>query len=138
MRELIDSQRYETRDDFTVVLQPFMRELHLPMTEVRRPPPDAFPATSSSTRVRPSPSFLPLIEERPPRSLLLHARLFPSQPEGSHPHGSRSLEQHGRICSHIVHPKPFASLLIVTHRPSLSWSQWATRLSRRTLKPASS
>ncbi|CAN9502403.1 unnamed protein product [Ophioblennius macclurei] len=33
MRELVDSQRYETRNDFTVVLQPFFREIVLPMQE---------------------------------------------------------------------------------------------------------
>lgn len=94
MRELVDSKRYETHDGFTVVLQPFMREVYLPMTEVRRPPPDACLAARVSQSIT---QFSPLIEGRPPWSLLLHPRLLPSQPEGSHPDGSRSLEQHGRI-----------------------------------------
>lgn len=35
MRELIDSGRYDTHDNFTVILQPFMREIYLPRLEVR-------------------------------------------------------------------------------------------------------
>lgn len=35
MRELVDSGRYDTHDNFTVVLQPFMREVYLPRLEVR-------------------------------------------------------------------------------------------------------
>ncbi|XP_035529318.1 phospholipase B1, membrane-associated [Morone saxatilis] len=37
MRELIDSGRYDTHDNFTVVLQPFFREIFLPMLEDGRP-----------------------------------------------------------------------------------------------------
>ncbi|XP_040916146.1 phospholipase B1, membrane-associated-like [Toxotes jaculatrix] len=37
MRELIDSGRYDTHDNFTVVLQPFFREVFLPMSEDGRP-----------------------------------------------------------------------------------------------------
>ncbi|KAF7661858.1 hypothetical protein LDENG_00251670 [Lucifuga dentata] len=37
MRELIDSGRYDTHDDFTVVLQPFFREVFLPRLEDGRP-----------------------------------------------------------------------------------------------------
>lgn len=44
MRQLIDSGRYDTHDNFTVILQPFMREIHLPRLEVRRRPPDPFMA----------------------------------------------------------------------------------------------
>ena len=35
LKELIDSGRYDTRDDFTVVLQPHMRDL-LPPKDVSR------------------------------------------------------------------------------------------------------
>lgn len=37
MRQLIDSGRYDTHDNFTVILQPFMREVHLPMLENGHP-----------------------------------------------------------------------------------------------------
>ncbi|XP_054470588.1 phospholipase B1, membrane-associated [Anoplopoma fimbria] len=37
MRELIDSGRYDTHDNFTVVLQPFLREVFLPKLEDGRP-----------------------------------------------------------------------------------------------------
>ncbi|XP_069008959.1 phospholipase B1, membrane-associated-like [Embiotoca jacksoni] len=37
MRELIDSGRYDTQDNFTVVLQPFFREVVLPRLEDGRP-----------------------------------------------------------------------------------------------------
>ncbi|XP_034419198.1 phospholipase B1, membrane-associated [Cyclopterus lumpus] len=37
MRELIDSGRYDTHDNFTVVLQPFLREVILPRLEDGRP-----------------------------------------------------------------------------------------------------
>ncbi|KAJ4938911.1 hypothetical protein JOQ06_028377 [Pogonophryne albipinna] len=37
MRELIDSGRYDTHDNFTVVLQPFLREIYLPKLEDGRP-----------------------------------------------------------------------------------------------------
>ncbi|XP_013865194.1 phospholipase B1, membrane-associated [Austrofundulus limnaeus] len=37
MRELIDSGRYDTHDNFTVVLQPFFREIFLPILEDGRP-----------------------------------------------------------------------------------------------------
>ncbi|XP_023256754.1 phospholipase B1, membrane-associated-like [Seriola lalandi dorsalis] len=37
MRELIDSGRYDTHDNFTVVLQPFFREVFLPLLEDGRP-----------------------------------------------------------------------------------------------------
>ncbi|XP_073339779.1 phospholipase B1, membrane-associated-like [Pagrus major] len=37
MRELIDSGRYDTRVNFTVVLQPFLREVYLPRLEDGRP-----------------------------------------------------------------------------------------------------
>ncbi|KAK2826410.1 hypothetical protein Q5P01_020624 [Channa striata] len=37
MRELIDSGRYDTHNNFTVVLQPFFREVFLPMLEDGRP-----------------------------------------------------------------------------------------------------
>ncbi|XP_039992557.1 phospholipase B1, membrane-associated isoform X1 [Xiphias gladius] len=37
MRELIDSGRYDTHDNFTVVLQPLMREVFLPTLEDGRP-----------------------------------------------------------------------------------------------------
>ncbi|AWP16316.1 putative phospholipase B1 membrane-associated [Scophthalmus maximus] len=37
MRELLDSGRYDTRDNFTVVLQPFMRDIVLPKLENGRP-----------------------------------------------------------------------------------------------------
>uniref|UniRef100_A0A8C4DXS8 Phospholipase B1, membrane-associated n=1 Tax=Dicentrarchus labrax TaxID=13489 RepID=A0A8C4DXS8_DICLA len=37
MRELIDSGRYDTHDNFTVVLQPFFREIYLPLLEDGRP-----------------------------------------------------------------------------------------------------
>ncbi|XP_041109783.1 phospholipase B1, membrane-associated-like [Polyodon spathula] len=36
-RELVDSGRYDTRDDFTVVLQPFFRDLQLPLLSDGRP-----------------------------------------------------------------------------------------------------
>uniref|UniRef100_A0AAQ6IS46 Phospholipase B1, membrane-associated n=1 Tax=Anabas testudineus TaxID=64144 RepID=A0AAQ6IS46_ANATE len=36
MRELIDSGRYDTHNNFTVVLQPFFREVFLPLQEVGR------------------------------------------------------------------------------------------------------
>lgn len=35
MRELIDSGRYDTHDNFTVVLQPFFREIFLPKLQVK-------------------------------------------------------------------------------------------------------
>lgn len=35
MRQLIDSGRYDTHENFTVVLQPFMRDIYLPRLEVR-------------------------------------------------------------------------------------------------------
>ncbi len=34
MRELVESGRYDTHDNFTVVLQPFFRNVFLPMLEV--------------------------------------------------------------------------------------------------------
>lgn len=34
MRELVESGRYDTHDDFTVVLQPFFRNVFLPVLEV--------------------------------------------------------------------------------------------------------
>ncbi|XP_026194756.1 phospholipase B1, membrane-associated-like [Anabas testudineus] len=37
MRELIDSGRYDTHNNFTVVLQPFFREVFLPLQENGRP-----------------------------------------------------------------------------------------------------
>nr|XP_057947324.1 phospholipase B1, membrane-associated [Doryrhamphus excisus] len=37
MRELVDSGRYDTHDNFTVVLQPFFREVFLPTLEDGRP-----------------------------------------------------------------------------------------------------
>ncbi|XP_058472096.1 phospholipase B1, membrane-associated [Solea solea] len=37
MRELVDSGRYDTHDNFTVVLQPFFREVFLPILEDGRP-----------------------------------------------------------------------------------------------------
>ncbi|CAB1427850.1 unnamed protein product [Pleuronectes platessa] len=37
MRELIDTGRYDTQDNFTVVLQPFMRKIVLPTLEDGRP-----------------------------------------------------------------------------------------------------
>ncbi|XP_062254116.1 phospholipase B1, membrane-associated [Platichthys flesus] len=37
MRELIDTGRYDTRDNFSVVLQPFMRKIILPTLEDGRP-----------------------------------------------------------------------------------------------------
>ncbi|KAK5857601.1 hypothetical protein PBY51_010836 [Eleginops maclovinus] len=37
MRDLIDSGRYDTHDNFTVVLQPFLREIYLPKLEDGRP-----------------------------------------------------------------------------------------------------
>ncbi|XP_071353860.1 phospholipase B1, membrane-associated isoform X2 [Trachinotus anak] len=37
IRELIDSGRFDTRDNFTVVLQPFFREVFLPVVEDGRP-----------------------------------------------------------------------------------------------------
>lgn len=42
MRQLIDSGRYDTHDNFTVILQPFMREVYLPKLEVRGQPPATF------------------------------------------------------------------------------------------------
>ncbi|XP_069055272.1 phospholipase B1, membrane-associated isoform X2 [Lepisosteus oculatus] len=36
-QELVDSGRYDARDDFTVVLQPFFRQLELPLLEDGRP-----------------------------------------------------------------------------------------------------
>uniref|UniRef100_A0A8P4GK60 Phospholipase B1, membrane-associated n=1 Tax=Dicentrarchus labrax TaxID=13489 RepID=A0A8P4GK60_DICLA len=36
-KELIDSGRYDTHDNFTVVLQPFFREIYLPLLEDGRP-----------------------------------------------------------------------------------------------------
>lgn len=43
MRQLIDSGRYDTHENFTVVLQPFMRDINLPRLEVRADPPETFP-----------------------------------------------------------------------------------------------
>ncbi|XP_068608218.1 phospholipase B1, membrane-associated-like [Brachionichthys hirsutus] len=37
MRALVDSGRYETHDNFTVVLQPFLREIYLPRLDDGRP-----------------------------------------------------------------------------------------------------
>ncbi len=34
MRELVESGRYDTHDNFTVVLQPFFRNVFLPVLEV--------------------------------------------------------------------------------------------------------
>lgn len=104
MRELIDSGRYDSRINFTVVLQPFLREVYLPRLEVR--------AERHGTifflllfclviivkvfkNVIPTSPFF--FKGRPARPLVLLTRLLPSQPESSHPHGSSSLEQHGRI-----------------------------------------
>lgn len=42
MRQLIDSGRYDTHENFTVVLQPFMREIYLPRLEVRADTLDTF------------------------------------------------------------------------------------------------
>lgn len=46
MRELIDSGRYDTHNNFTVILQPFMREIYLPRLEVRADTPETFTAFS--------------------------------------------------------------------------------------------
>lgn len=34
MRELVESGRYDTREDFSVVLQPFFHDTRLPILEV--------------------------------------------------------------------------------------------------------
>lgn len=39
MRELVDSGRYDTHSNFTVVVQPFFREVMLPLLEVRHTAP---------------------------------------------------------------------------------------------------
>lgn len=39
MRELVESGRYDTREDFSVVLQPFFHDTRLPILEVCSLPP---------------------------------------------------------------------------------------------------
>lgn len=39
MRELVESGRYDTREDFSVVLQPFFHNIRLPALEVGPCPP---------------------------------------------------------------------------------------------------
>lgn len=39
LQALIDSGKYDTREDFTVIIQPFLRDSVLPYTEVNCPPP---------------------------------------------------------------------------------------------------
>lgn len=39
MRELVESGRYDTREDFSVVLQPFFHNIRLPFLEVCSLPP---------------------------------------------------------------------------------------------------
>lgn len=38
VRELVASGRYDTREDFSVVLQPFFHDIRLPVLEVRSQP----------------------------------------------------------------------------------------------------
>lgn len=137
MRELVDSGRYDTHDNFTVVLQPFMREVYLPRLEVRGELPDAyllgFFFICTFARVSLKCMCCLKMKGRPPWSLVLHARLFPSQPESSHYYGSRSLEQHGRISLTVSCVCILASTHNNSLKQSLSWSQWATRLLHKTL-----
>lgn len=53
MRQLIDSGRYDTHKNFTVVLQPFMRDIYLPKLEVSADTPDTFPSVSLNVNVHP-------------------------------------------------------------------------------------
>lgn len=93
MRQLIDTGRYDTHSNFTVVLQPFMREVHLPRLEVRAATRKTFNLLTSY-----HPHYLSISRKGwSARSLVLLAWLFSSQPESSHSHGPCSLEQHGRI-----------------------------------------
>lgn len=100
MRELIDSGRYDTHDNFTVILQPFMRDIYLPRLEVRADHLETIKAFSSIHlfEFHPLyPSYLFVWKGWPAWSLVLFTWLFSSQPESSHSHGSWSLEQHGRM-----------------------------------------
>lgn len=92
MRQLIDSGRYDTHENFTVVLQPFMRDINLPSLEVRADTPETFLLVPWNVNIH--PHGFPF-KGWSSRSLILCPWLFPSEPESSHSHGSRSLEQHG-------------------------------------------
>lgn len=53
MRQLIDSGRYDTHKNFTVVLQPFMRDIYLPRLQVRPDAPETFPLPPLNVNIHP-------------------------------------------------------------------------------------
>lgn len=68
MRQLIDSGRYDTHKNFTVVLQPFMRDVYLPRLAVRADTPETFLLLVTWNVNIHSHLFLLLKDGRPDRS----------------------------------------------------------------------
>ncbi|XP_067099417.1 phospholipase B1, membrane-associated-like [Osmerus mordax] len=67
MRELVDTGRYDTHDNFTVVLQPFLREVYLPLLEDGRPDrsffsPDCFHLSEKAHRLMASGIWNNMVE----------------------------------------------------------------------------
>ena len=98
MRKLVDSGRYDTHENFTVVLQPFFREIVIPRLEVKMDITECkgtlcgwnldFPLICLHLTISTCFHF----EGWTPRSLLLLPRLFSPEPESSYADGSCTLE----------------------------------------------